>query len=82
MPHRRKKPLNGLLYVCTPVMVFILGCTLLLAACAPAPPDFDLYANMRAYAEQIRPYVSRRYRVLGTDGYGRSDTREALRTFF
>lgn len=37
---------------------------------------------MRSYAEQIRPYVSRRYRVLGTDGYGRSDTREALRTFF
>ncbi|MGB3134516.1 MAG: pyruvate dehydrogenase (acetyl-transferring), homodimeric type [Candidatus Macondimonas sp.] len=37
---------------------------------------------MRAYAEQIRPYVSRRYRVLGTDGYGRSDTREALREFF
>lgn len=37
---------------------------------------------MRAYAEQIRPYVPRRYRVLGTDGYGRSDTREALRAFF
>jgi len=37
---------------------------------------------MRAYAEQIRPYVPRRYRVLGTDGYGRSDTRAALREFF
>ena len=38
--------------------------------------------HMRAYAEQIRPYVPRRYRVLGTDGYGRSDTRAALREFF
>ena len=37
---------------------------------------------VRAYAEQIRPYVSRRYVVLGTDGFGRSDTREKLRGFF
>jgi pyruvate dehydrogenase E1 component len=37
---------------------------------------------MRAFAEQIRPYVPRRYVVLGTDGYGRSDTREKLRRFF
>jgi pyruvate dehydrogenase E1 component len=37
---------------------------------------------MRAYAEQIRPYVGRRYVVLGTDGFGRSDTREQLRYFF
>ena len=37
---------------------------------------------VRAFAEQIRPYVSRRYVVLGTDGYGRSDTREKLRRFF
>ncbi len=36
----------------------------------------------RAFAEQIRPYVPRRYAVLGTDGYGRSDTREKLRAFF
>jgi pyruvate dehydrogenase E1 component len=34
------------------------------------------------YAEQIRPFVNRRYVTLGTDGYGRSDTREALRHFF
>jgi len=34
------------------------------------------------YAEQIRGYVPRRYVTLGTDGYGRSDTREALRHFF
>jgi pyruvate dehydrogenase E1 component len=37
---------------------------------------------VRAYAEQIRPYVPRRYLVLGTDGFGRSDTREKLRSFF
>ncbi|GMU48601.1 MAG: pyruvate dehydrogenase E1 component [Candidatus Desulfobacillus denitrificans] len=37
---------------------------------------------VRAFAEQIRPYVPRRYAVLGTDGFGRSDTREQLRAFF
>jgi pyruvate dehydrogenase E1 component len=37
---------------------------------------------MRAFADQIRAYVPRRYVVLGTDGYGRSDTREKLRRFF
>ena len=37
---------------------------------------------MRAYPDQIRPYVKRRYVVLGTDGFGRSDTREKLRHFF
>ena len=37
---------------------------------------------MRAYAEQIRPYIKGEYSVLGTDGYGRSDSREMLRDFF
>ena len=37
---------------------------------------------IRAFAEQIRAYVPRRYVVLGTDGFGRSDTREKLRRFF
>jgi pyruvate dehydrogenase E1 component len=37
---------------------------------------------VRAYAEQIRAFVPRRYLVLGTDGFGRSDTRERLRSFF
>jgi pyruvate dehydrogenase E1 component len=37
---------------------------------------------VRAFAEQIRAYVPRRYVVLGTDGFGRSDTREKLRRFF
>ncbi|HET6469855.1 MAG TPA: pyruvate dehydrogenase (acetyl-transferring), homodimeric type [Geminicoccaceae bacterium] len=37
---------------------------------------------MRLFADQIRPYVSRRFRVLGTDGFGRSDYRKKLRHFF
>ena len=37
---------------------------------------------MRSYAEQIRPYVKSDYTVLGTDGFGRSDSRESLREFF
>ncbi len=34
------------------------------------------------FADQIRAFVPRRYAVLGTDGFGRSDTREELRRFF
>jgi pyruvate dehydrogenase E1 component len=37
---------------------------------------------MRSFADQIRAFVPQRYLVLGTDGYGRSDTREKLRGFF
>jgi pyruvate dehydrogenase E1 component len=37
---------------------------------------------MRSYADQIRPWVEAPYRVLGTDGYGRSDYRKTLRSFF
>ena len=37
---------------------------------------------IRLYANQIRPYINRPYSVLGTDGFGRSDTREALRQHF
>jgi pyruvate dehydrogenase E1 component len=37
---------------------------------------------MRAFPEQIRAYISAPYTVLGTDGFGRSDTREKLRSFF
>ncbi|HEV7617300.1 MAG TPA: pyruvate dehydrogenase (acetyl-transferring), homodimeric type [Burkholderiaceae bacterium] len=37
---------------------------------------------MKDYAERIRPYVPRGYRVLGTDGFGRSDYRVQLRSFF
>ena len=37
---------------------------------------------MKSYAEQMRKYVSQPFYVLGTDGFGRSDSREALRHFF
>ena len=37
---------------------------------------------MRAFADQIRQWVPGSYRVLGTDGFGRSDFRRALRRFF
>jgi pyruvate dehydrogenase E1 component len=37
---------------------------------------------MKAFADQIRAFIPRRYITLGTDGFGRSDTREALRRFF
>lgn len=37
---------------------------------------------MKAYSDQIREFVPDSYRVLGTDGFGRSDSRENLRHFF
>lgn len=37
---------------------------------------------MKIYADQIREFVPRAYNVLGTDGFGRSDSREKLRHFF
>jgi pyruvate dehydrogenase E1 component len=37
---------------------------------------------VRLFADQVRPYVPRAFTVLGTDGFGRSDTREQLRHFF
>jgi pyruvate dehydrogenase E1 component len=37
---------------------------------------------IRAFPDQIRQWVPGPYRVLGTDGFGRSDTRAALRRFF
>ena len=39
---------------------------------------------MKTFAEQVRPFVpkDRVYRVLGTDGFGRSDSRAKLRHFF
>ena len=37
---------------------------------------------IRVFADQIRSLVPRHYTVLGTDGFGRSDTREKLRHFF
>ena len=37
---------------------------------------------MKNYAEQLRKYIANPMTVLGTDGFGRSDSREALRHFF
>lgn len=37
---------------------------------------------IRSYAEQIRSWISVPYTVLGTDGFGRSDTRKKLRSHF
>jgi len=37
---------------------------------------------MKAYSDQVREYVNATFVTLGTDGFGRSDTREKLREFF
>ena len=37
---------------------------------------------VKLFADQIRAYVPKSYTVLGTDGFGRSDSREALRKHF
>ena len=37
---------------------------------------------IKSYSEQLRAFVPGRYEVLGTDGFGRSDTRSKLRRFF
>jgi pyruvate dehydrogenase E1 component len=50
----------------------------------PAGPVVAATDYMKAFADQIRPFVPRErvYRVLGTDGFGRSDSRAKLRHFF
>jgi len=37
---------------------------------------------IKQHPDQVRAFIPRQYTVLGTDGFGRSDTREALRSFF
>ncbi len=37
---------------------------------------------LETFAEQVRPFVERRFVALGTNGFGRSDTRATLRSFF
>jgi pyruvate dehydrogenase E1 component len=37
---------------------------------------------MKLVSEQIRPFIKNKYYTLGTDGFGRSETRESLRKFF
>jgi pyruvate dehydrogenase E1 component len=48
----------------------------------PPGPVIAATDYVRAFADQIRAFVPGRYRVLGTDGYGRSDYRRNLRRFF
>jgi pyruvate dehydrogenase E1 component len=50
----------------------------------PAGPVVAASDYVKTFAEQIRPFVpkERVYRVLGTDGFGRSDSRAKLRHFF
>jgi pyruvate dehydrogenase E1 component len=50
----------------------------------PAGPVVAASDYMKTFAEQIRPFIpqGRAYRVLGTDGFGRSDSRAKLRYFF
>jgi pyruvate dehydrogenase E1 component len=51
-------------------------------ASRPDGPVVAATDYIHAFAEQIRPYLKRPYRVLGTDGFGRSDYRRKLREFF
>jgi len=62
-----------------PRVSHVAACLAATAGPIVAPTDY-----MRAFAEQIRASVpaDRRYVVLGTDGFGRSDYRKALRSHF
>jgi len=53
-------------------------------ACLGTDPSPVVAATdyLRAFADQIRAWIPGRYLTLGTDGFGRSDTRQALRGFF
>lgn len=54
-----------------------------LAACLPkGAPVVAVSDYVRAVPQMIGSYVDSAYTVLGTDGFGRSDTRAALRNFF
>jgi pyruvate dehydrogenase E1 component len=59
-----------------PRLAYVSEC---LTSGVPAVASTDF---MRAFADQIRQWVPGPYRVLGTDGFGRSDYRNALRRFF
>lgn len=53
------------------------------AACLPGQaPVIAASDYVRAYPQLIAPYIEAPFTVLGTDGFGRSDTRAALRAFF
>jgi len=60
-----------------PRVPYVTQCLAGRAGPAVASTDY-----IKGYADQIRAWVPMPYRVLGTDGFGRSDTRESLRHFF
>ncbi len=60
-----------------PRVPFVTDC--LSGDAAPVIAATDYIATL---AEQVRPFIPQRYTVLGTDGFGRSDTRKNLRQFF
>ena len=54
-----------------------------LAACLPGAAVIIAASDyVRAYPHMIAAYLEARFTVLGADGFGRSDTRPALRAFF
>jgi pyruvate dehydrogenase E1 component len=55
-----------------------------LESCLSSRPGPVIAATdyLKLYADQLRPFIPGRYVVLGTDGFGRSDTRTSLRRFF
>jgi pyruvate dehydrogenase E1 component len=54
-----------------------------LSLCLPgAAPIIAASDYVRSYPHMIAGYVEARFTALGTDGFGRSDTRRALRAFF
>uniref|UniRef100_UPI0025EBD025 pyruvate dehydrogenase (acetyl-transferring), homodimeric type n=1 Tax=uncultured Hyphomicrobium sp. TaxID=194373 RepID=UPI0025EBD025 len=62
----------------TPRVPYITQC-LASRGDAPAVASTDY---MKLFADQVRPFVRGPYQVLGTDGFGRSDTRRRLRQHF
>ncbi|TSA39310.1 MAG: pyruvate dehydrogenase (acetyl-transferring), homodimeric type [Methylococcaceae bacterium] len=61
----------------TPKQAHVANCLVNAVGPVIAATDYT-----RAFAEQIRGLITAPYTVLGTDGFGRSDTRENLRRFF
>jgi pyruvate dehydrogenase E1 component len=61
----------------TPKIAHVSNCIKAINGSVIAATDYT-----RTYAEQIRAFIDAPYTVLGTDGFGRSDTRQKLRHFF
>ncbi len=61
----------------TPRKAYITECLQNTSGPVVAATDY-----VKAYADQVRKYIPQSYTVLGTNGYGRSDSREMLRHFF